>query len=815
MIQQLRQSLRSLCRAPTFTIVAVVTLALGIGATTSVLSIVYGVLLRALPYRNVGEIAMVLEQADATNFRLPSYLAFKDLQAAVAANADGPVQGIAFIRGNGALLRSETRAERIVGAWTSPGFFPLMGTPPLRGRVFAPDDEKAGANPVAVISHKFWSKRFAMDSSVIGRVVRINSSLTTIIGVMPREFAYPGFADFWMAIAQIEPTDVALQQRGMHVDSRTILRMKSAGDSLRAAAALNVVTARLAASYPEDAAHFTRVTLRPINNELFGDIQQTLLMLAIAASLVLLLGCVNVTTLSLIRGSVRARELAVRVALGASRLRIVRDLLTEGALLAMVGSLGGILLALGIVRGVREWAAVDLPRAGELTIDGGMLLIALLASVFSMVFTSLVPAWRVSRLAVADRLHGGQRGAAGNRGDTRMRSGLVALQFSFAVMLLVGAGLLMQSFRRMHAVPLGYDAHTLDTVAISPPSPNYDRPEDALALFNRVRDAAAAVPGVQQAALVNHAPGGGIPTRIVVPGRTVDASQESVLYRTASVEYLQTLGARMAQGRWFTPDDMRSPDASGFVINETLARRFWPDGNAVGQSIVLHRASSARPRVGEPMSGTVLGVVADMHSYGKGEPVPAEAWVPYTREVWGWITVLVRTNRPVELAPAIRKAILAVEPNIPLDAGPAGGVTTPARGSSLDRRELSLAMVSAFALCALVLAAIGLYGAVAYTVTQRTREVGIRMALGATPRGIARLVLGGSMKPVAVGIVGGLVGAFAGTRVIASLLFDTATSDVATYTIVPVVLLITAAFAGWLPTRRAVRVDPNIAMRVE
>ena len=342
MFQQLTLVLRSLRRAPTYTAAAVITLALGIGAITSVLSIVDGVLLRALPYRNVSELAMVLEQLDANNVRLPSYQAFKDLRDAVSANTGGPIRGIAFLRGNGALLRTETGVARTIGWWASPGFFPLMGSSPLHGRVFTPDEERAGSNRVAVLSYRFWKKQFAGDSSVVGRVLNIDSAPTTVVGVMPREFEYPSFVDFWIPIAHIEATDVALQQRGMHVDSRTIVRLTSDADSAKAAAALSVVAARLARSYPQDAANYTHVVLPPMNNELFGEIKPALLLLTVAAALVLLLGCMNVATLSLVRASVRARELAVRVALGASRARIVRELFVEGATLSLMGAVGGV-----------------------------------------------------------------------------------------------------------------------------------------------------------------------------------------------------------------------------------------------------------------------------------------------------------------------------------------------------------------------------------------------------------------------------------------------------------------------------------------
>ncbi|MEO7363132.1 MAG: ABC transporter permease, partial [Gemmatimonadaceae bacterium] len=466
MFQQLQLVLRSLRRAPTYSAAAVITLALGIGAITSVLSIVDGVLLRALPYRNASELAVVFEQIDENNARLPSYLAFKDLQQFVSANEGGPVRGIAFLRGNGALLRTESGVARTIGWWASPGYFPLMGAAPLHGRVFSTDEERAGSNRVAVLSYRFWMKHFAGDPSVIGRVLNIDSAPTTVVGVMPREFDYPSFADFWIPIAHIAATDVSLQQRGMHVDSRTIVRLKSDADSAKAAAALSVVAARLAAAYPNDAAHYTHIALRPINNELLGDIKPTLLLLTAAAALVLLLGCMNVATLSLVRASVRARELAVRAALGASRIRIVRELFVEGATLSLIGAVGGVVLAFGVVSGVRRWAAFDLPRARELTVDGHLLLIALGVSVLAMVLTSLAPAWQASRLALATQLHGGQRGATGNRMDTRVRGALVALQFGFAVMLLIGAGLLLQSFRRLNGVHPGYDENKLATVAV-------------------------------------------------------------------------------------------------------------------------------------------------------------------------------------------------------------------------------------------------------------------------------------------------------------------------------------------------------------
>jgi putative ABC transport system permease protein len=438
-----------------------------------------------------------------------------------------------------------------------------------------------------------------------------------------------------------------------------------------------------------------------------------------------------------------------------------------------------------------------------------------LVSLFAALLVGAAPALRASRPVLAAQLRGGQRGSTGARADARLRGLLVALQFGVTIVLLVASALLVQSFRRVQDVPLGFDPEGLVAIRIEPPAPKYGRPEQALALYNRLREAAEQTAGVRSAALVNHIPlsGAWVPSRVDVRGRDADARDPTlVLYRTASEEYLATVGMRVTRGRWFAAGEMRSPETAGFVVNETMARRLWPGGNPVGQVITLRRSSQARADFGQPISGTVIGVVADVRQLGRdAEPEP-EAYVPHTREVWPWITLVVRADDLARTIPALRRAVLAVDPAIPVGGRNVMAVRT-LLSDTLARRRLALSLLGAFGAGALVLAAVGLSGAIAYSVTQRTRELGIRLALGATRGSVLRLVLGSGVRVALLGLGVGLVGALAAARGIRAMLFQTAPTDPVSYLAGAALLTAVAVAASYAPARRAVRLEPTAAMR--
>ena len=817
--QDLRYAARAFRRAPGFALAATLTLALGIGATTTVFSVVDGVLLHGLPYRDAERIVNLWETSDNGGFRLPSYPTFKDWRAESQA-WDGAFESLAFVKGAEAIYVGDNGPERILASSVSPGFFHLLGTPPLLGRTFLPDEERAGANRVVVLSYDLWRRRFGGDPAVVGKTVVLTGAPTTVIGVMPRGFAFPTWSMLWQPIATIENTDSSLSKRGVHTDSRTIGRLRAGADSARVAAVMRTIEQRLATAYPAEQAHWTGAVMQPIRDEILGGVKPTLLALGGAVLLVLLLACTNVANLSLVRAAARARELAVRAALGAGRRRLVRQLLVESLTLAIVGGCLGVAMAVVAVNEVRRSVGVDFPRVSEIVVEGRVLLFAAGVTLVAALLAGVAPALRATRPSALVRLRSGVHGSVGSRHDARARGALVAAQFALALVLLIGSGLLIRSFRKLQSVDLGFAPENRVAIGLFPPEGKYHDADADAGLYRQLLERVAAVPGVRDVAIVNHLPigGGWVTSPVHIDGRTDDATrQPEALYRTASESYLRTMGMRLARGRWFTGDDMR--ERSGFVVNETLAKQMWPGADALGNRITLRRSSQLRPDFGQPITGTVIGVIRDMkqQSIDNNTPVP-EVYVPWTLEVWPWITLVAHVQNPAREIPLIRRAILDVEPGMPV-AGTSfqgGIVTVESRlASSIAQRRLATSLVGAFAAGALLLAAIGMYGVIAYGVAQRTREMGVRMALGASQRRILRLVLGEGVRLALIGAVLGVAGALASTRVIQSLLFQTVPTDPLTFIVTPLLLGGVALLATYIPARRATRLDPTLAIRGE
>lgn len=814
MLQDVRQTIRALLHAPGFAVVAILTLTLGIGVTTAVVSVVDHVLLHSLPFRDADRLVTMLERGDRGGFRGPSAPTAADWnQDPAAAEA---FDGITFVRGDGATLTHGDAIEPIGVAYVEPDFFGILGVRAARGRLLTQDDHRLDAPAVAVISYELWQKSFGGDPAVIGRRVLVDSVPTTIVGVTALGGGYPTFAGAWQPVSHYKLQDV-LKRRGLHADSRTLARLKPGVDSMRAVALMRAVDARLAAAYPVEQAHWS-AALYPVRREIVGDVAPTLYTLGGAAIAVLLLACANVANLLLARVASRSRELAVRSALGASRSRLMQQLLTESFVLSLVGGVLGTTFAAFTVSLARKLPEGKLPRVQELAIDVRVLVVALLAAVVTTLVCGLWPAIRASRAAGAEALRSGAKGSVGTRSDSRLRRTLVTVQFALALVLLVGAGLLLQSFRRAMLVDVGFEPRDLVTVRINPARSRYPTGDDAAALYTRLIAAARAVPGVQSAAFTQHFPftASWIPTPVEIEGRPAsDSASQQAIYRTVSDAYLQTMKMRMTTGRWFDETDMRSPGGS-FVINETLAKQYWAGENPVGRRLTLRRSSQARPNFGEPLPGVVIGVVADVHQVRQDALPQPEVFVPYTLEPWAWGNLVVRARDVAHVIPALREAIVGVDPAL-IERGATGqerfSVVASEVDSALAPRKLSTALIAAFAVCSLALAAIGMYGVVAYGITRRTQELGVRKALGATDRAIATLVISESLVLTGFGIVFGCAGAWAATRFIRDQLFDTPALDPLAYGATTILLVVVALVATYVPARRAMRLDPTVAMR--
>lgn len=808
----IRHLLRSIRRAPGIATAVVLTLAFGIGVTTAVVSVADHVLLRTLPFRDADRLMMMMEADDHGAFRVPSAPTVADWRRDPGASQ--AFDGLTFVRGDGVTLRVGDESETVGDGFVGPDFFSILGVKPQLGRVLADDDHR-GAASVAVMSYRLWQRRYNGDPSIVGRSISVDGTPTTVVGVLPPGAVYPGFADLWQPISGYNHQEI-LQRRGLHADSRTIARLRAGIDSTRATVLMRTVGAQLGAAYPAEQAHWLPAMF-PVRSEIIGNVGPLLWTLTVAAGGILLLACANVAGLLLARVAARTRELSLRSAIGASRGRIVRQLLTESVVLAGIGGTIGTTLALWGVNLSRGFLTTRLPRMEELSVDWRVLSVAATATLLTALVCGLWPAIRATQARGTESLRAGTRGSAGGAGESRLRRGLVTVQFAVALILLVGTGLLVQSFRRAAEVNLGFEPAGVLTLRVRPPAGAYSTPAEAAALYARLMDVSKSVPGVLEAGFINHAPYGlaSITTTLSVDGRTSLDSSNQVFYRTVSSSYLKTMKMSMAGGRWFDDGDIRSPGGS-FVINEAMARLYWPGANAVGQRITVTRSSQARPDFGQPLRGTIIGVIANVHQTRQDLPVDPEVFVPYTLETWPWGMLVVRAQNGARAIPALQRAVRSVDTRLVADGAPGAkdfAVLEDTVSKSLEQRTLSIKLIGAFAACALLLASIGMYGVIAYGVTQRTREIGVRKALGATNGAIASLIFREAGVVVMVGALAGELGVWAGARLIRGLLFNTSITDVSAYVGAVVLLIVVALVATFLPARRAAALDPATALR--
>lgn len=813
--QDVRYGVRSLARTRLFTITALLTLALGIGATTSMFTLIDGILLRPLPFADADRLTVLAARNATANLTAVSYPNFLDWQAQASPQT---FTGLAFVRGRATTLNTDEGPKTLIVGLTSPGFFRILGQGAVLGRLYTEAEEREGAH-VAVLTWSAWQQEFGGDRKVVGRSLPLSDGSFTVIGVLPQGIVYPNWAGIYFPVTAVAATEAALTARALRADSRTIARLAPGVTMARAQEELSVIAKRLATTYADANADWPGASVTRLRDEVLAGAPSQLRILTGAVLLVLLIGWVNVANLALVRATTRTRELAIRVAMGASRTRIVRQMLTEYLLLAAAAGLLGTLLATWTVALIVRVATGVLPRTESVGVNGRVLAFSAGVVLLSAIAVGLLPALRSGSAGLVDALKHGTTGAGAGRRQQRLRSALVVGEIALALTLVIGAGLLIRSFWQLTSTNPGFDSRQLMAIDIAPPGTRYERAEQAALFYGRALEAVRTLPGVQQAALTNHLPlnGAALSTRVDIAGRASDpANDPSVLFRTISPEYVDAMRIRLKRGRGFTTADLTSGNA--VLVNESFAKAFWPGADPVGRAVTLHKSAQGRPDFGEPMPSLVVGVIGDVRHFGiASAPVP-EIYIPYTRNPWTHMVVVARTvAEPNAIVPAMRRALLGVDPAIALTGGALGGfqAVDDIRTGGLSGQRLNMSLLGGFAASALLLSAIGIYGLMAFAVTQRRREIGIRIALGAQKAQVLHLMLGTGLRLIGLGVLLGAAGAYALTRLMTGLLFGVTPTDPATFIATSMLLASVAALACYIPARRAMRVDPVVSLRSE
>ena len=801
-LHDLRYGFRSLAKNIGFTGVVILALALGIGANTTMFSVAYGILMRPLPYPDAGRVALVYMHFSPQNFDRGTMC--------IADYLDWKAQNHAFeepsiFSSRRMDLVGTGEPEQVQGALVTAGFFSTMRVPPLLGRVFLPGEDRPGAPSTAVLSEALWRRRFSASPAVIGQSIAINGASATIIGVMPDAFRFPrATTELWTNLPLVPPT-----RRGPFI-ARGVARLKHGVTIEQAQLETNTIGQRIMRENP----YYRNLTLpvERLRDAIVGDVRTPLLVLIGAVGLVLLIAVVNVANLMLARATTREGEMALRLSLGAGRMRLVRQLLTESLLLSIAGGVAGLLVSYGGIQLLRSWNPGNLPLIEYVELDGRALGFMLLTAVVTGLLFGLAPAVQGMRANLNSTLKEGGRGArAGTSTARRIRTALVVSEIALSLMLMTGAGLLIRSLEHLERVTGGFAAPPRDilTIAVSPSDRKYNDAQAFRNLYEDMLERARQVPGVEAVALSDTLPPDRqedadtftIQGQVLVSGEQNPAVSDAII----SGDYFRAMRIPLLKGRFFTPQD-KQESAPVVIISDSLARHFFPGQEPLGRRIKQSGPDNQAPFM------EVVGVVGDVKYTGLQKDTDAAYYMPYGQNFGRRMYVVVRTSLGAALAPALRRAVQAADPGVTLNQVETMQETL-SRAVALPRFDTVL--LAAFALVALLLAAVGIYGIIAYSVAQRTHEIGVRMALGAGQGSVLGMVIRQGASLALIGILLGLSGAFALTRLLSNLLFGVSSTDPLTFAAVALGLLAVALLASFIPARRATRISPVTALRYE
>jgi predicted permease len=814
--QDVRYGLRTLAHNAGFTIVAILTLTLGIGANTAIFSVINGVLLRPLPYYDPSRLVILGEKTpefDMMSLSYPNYLDWEKDNRCFAS--------LAAVRWMDFDLTGLGMPEHLNGKMVSAGFFPTLGITPLLGRDFSPQDDHLGAGRVAMISGGLWKRRFGASPDVIGKLITLNGQGYTVIGVIPADFRFQGPADAVTLLGQWD--DVLAHSREAHPGLRAVGRLKPGVSREQAQSDMNSVAAQLAQAYPKSNAHHG-VSIRPLAEEIVGDVRPALLVLLGAVGFVLLIACANVANLLLARSASRRREMAVRAALGASQARMVRQVLTESVLMAVAGGALGLFLARLGTQAVVAAIPGGLPRMENIGVDGWVLAFTLAVSVATGVIFGLAPALQMSRLDLHTTLREGSRGSTG--GQHKLRSALMVAEVAASLVLLIGAGLMLRTMWQLSRVRPGFNPRNLLTFSVGLSPANRASPDRIRNAYRQLAEDIRALPGVQAAGMGDDVPLSGNDSELPfwVSGRPRPNSQSDMLWALdydVSPGYLRAMGIPLLRGRFISDADTKG-SAPVMVIDEMMAKSLFQQQDPVGQSIRIAVPEGFGPGLDGPIQ--IVGVVGHVKHFGLDSDATSkiqyQVYLPFMQlpdqiiplAVSG-MTLMVRTTvDPLSLTSAVRHCVSGSNGEQPVfDVQTMDQIVS----DSVAGRRFSMLLLAVFAGLALLLATVGIYGVISYTATQRTHEIGIRMALGAERTDVLRLVVGQGLRLSLIGIGAGLAVALGLTRLMTSMLYGVRPTDIVTFAAVSLLLACVAVIASYVPARRAMRVDPIVALRYE